>query len=505
MRLDRTKVKFTNTDHIMTGLSQSDAACVIATPPIDAGIDGALRGPDQDLRFVPPHPKALSPVAALVRAGFRGDGDLLSLLPAEAYRMEIGPMGYSRRSIVIVNRPDLVRDILLDEHEIFPKSDLMVNALDPLIGNSIFVSSGATWRRQRQMIDPAFSLMRVNRAFASMQAGIESAEHHLDGLAANGQGFSLDLMMSHLTADIICRTVFSTTLATQTAHDVFDAFTVFEHSVAQVSIRRLIMDRAWTRIPQRADVLEACRTIRRHLGDLLDTHLAAGHSFDDIATAVIEARDLDGRSFTREELIDQLGVLFLAGHETSASVLTWVFYVLATQPALVARLRAEIDAVVGSGPIEFEHIKRLVFVRNVFRETLRLYPPITFLPRVANEAAKIGDYRVKKGALIMIAPWILHRHESYWRDPHVFDPDRFLPEREGEMTPGAYIPFGVGPRICAGAAFATIEATLLIARLFRRFDFDLAGSQRVVPAARLTTRPAAQIICTVAPALPNQR
>jgi cytochrome P450 len=236
------------------------------------------------------------------------------------------------------------------------------------------------------------------------------------------------------------------------------------------------------------------------LGELLDTHLLAdGRSFDDIASAVIAARDdLGGRAFTREELIDQLGVLFLAGHETSASVLTWVFFILATQPQVVARMRAEIDAVVGDGEVEFEHTKRLVFVRNVFRETLRLYPPITFLPRIANERTMIGDYPVKRGALVMIAPWTLHRHVDYWRNPDEFDPDRFLPEREAELTPGAYIPFGLGPRICAGAAFATIEATLLIARLFRRFDFHVRDAEKVRPAARLTTRPAEQIMCTVA-------
>jgi cytochrome P450 len=234
------------------------------------------------------------------------------------------------------------------------------------------------------------------------------------------------------------------------------------------------------------------------LGELLDTHLGDGaSSFDDIASAIIAAHDVEGKAFTREELIDQLGVLFLAGHETSASALTWVFYLLATQPALVARLRAEIDEVVGPGPILFEHTRKLLFVRNVFRETLRLYPPITFLPRVANEATRIGDYPVKKGALIMVAPWVLHRHQAYWRDPHLFDPDRFLPEREAEMTTGAYIPFGIGPRVCAGAAFAQVEAVLLIARLFRHFDFHIEAPGDVRPAARLTTRPARQVMCRV--------
>ncbi|MFC7477571.1 cytochrome P450 [Dankookia sp. GCM10030260] len=450
--------------------------------------------------YIPPRPISRPALIALIRVALRGDGNLLALLPAAAYRMEIGPLGWSRRSTLIVNRPDLVRQVLLDPDGIFPKSDLMVNALEPLIGDSIFVSSGETWRRQRAMIDPSLTLMRVNRAFPAMEAGAALCEATLAERAGRGERFSLDLTMSHLTADIICRTVFSTGLEHSAAHDVFDAFTVFERSVAQVEIRRLIMDKAWTRIPQKPDVLEACRLIRGHLGVLLDGHLAAGASFDDIASKVVEARDGTGRAFTREELIDQLGVLFLAGHETSASALTWVFFILATQPALVTRLRAEIAEVVGDGPIEFEHTKRLTFIRNVFRETLRLYPPITFLPRIANEATMLGETRVRRGALIMVAPWVLHRHRGYWKDPDVFDPDRFLPEREAEMTPGAYLPFGTGPRICAGAAFATIEAVLLIARLFRAFDFHVEAPERVEPAARLTTRPVEQVMCRVTPA-----
>jgi cytochrome P450 len=446
--------------------------------------------------FVPPHPHPRSPVVALLRALLQGEGDLLGLLPAEAYRMPIGPLGYSRRSIVVVNEPRLVRQVLVDADGIFPKSDLMVNALEPLIGDSIFVSSGATWKRQRQMMDPALTLMRVNRAFPSMEAGIAAAEETLAAAASTREPFSLDLAMSHLTADIICRSVFSTSLQSRIAHDVFDAFTFFERSVAQVEIRRLIMDRAWTKIPQTRAVLDSCALIRRSLGELLDSHLDAGQSFDDIASAVVAAQDGEGRAFTREELIDQLGVLFLAGHETSASALTWVFFLLASRPDHVRRLRQEVHAVCGDGPITFEHTKRLVFTRNVFRETLRLYPPITFLPRVANEATQLGGYRIRRGALVMVAPWLLHRHRLYWQHPNRFDPDRF--EREAEMTPGAYIPFGIGPRICAGAAFATVEATLLIARLFRRFDVALAEPGSVRPAARLTTRPARQVFVTVA-------
>jgi cytochrome P450 len=449
--------------------------------------------------YEPPRPRPRPALVALIRAALRGDGDLLSLLPAAAYRQTIGPLGYSRRSILIVNEPHEVRRVLSDPEAIFPKSDLMVAALQPLIGDSIFVSSGATWRRQRRMIDPAFTMMRVSRAFPAMEAGVESCAETLERQARAGARFSLDLTMSHLTADIICRTVFSSGLAAKAAYDVFEAFTIFERSVAQVEIRRLIMDPAWASVGQSDAVLAACQKVRGHLGALLQSHLDAdGSRFDDIAAAVIAARDeVTQSTFSREELIDQLGVLFLAGHETSASALTWAFFILAMRPELVQRLRAEVVAVAGNGPIGFEETKRLVTVRNIFRETVRLYPPITFLPRVALQETKIGRYRVKRGAMIMVAPWVLHRHEAYWPQPHRFDPDRFLPEREASIIPGTYIPFGLGPRVCAGAAFALTEAILLMARLFRQFDFHIEAPERVRPAARLTTRPREQIFCRV--------
>jgi cytochrome P450 len=439
--------------------------------------------------YTPPRPNPLWAVAGLMRTAFGGEGNLLSLLPAAAYKMPVGKLGWSRRTILIVNDPSLLRNILTDPTDIYPKNDLMVGALAPLVGDSMFVSSGDTWRRQRRMIDPAFSAMRLTRAFVSMTAAVDDYETKLDDLAARGEAFSLDLAMSHLTADIICRTVFSTSLQSKTAREVFDDFTIFERSVAHVELKRLIFDPAWSDIPQHGEVLAACERIREHLGQLVDNHLKEGASFNDIAAAIVAARDLDsGEGFTRKELIDQLGVFFLAGHETTAS---------AQQPGVVARIRKEVDTVCGDGPVEFEHVKRLAFTRNVFRETLRLYPPITFIPRVAAESTQIGKYKVKRGAMIMIAPWTIHRHAAHWKNPHTFDPDRFGVERENELVPGTYLPFGWGPRVCVGASFATTESALILARLARRFDFSADQPGRVRPVARLTTRPAEQIMCRV--------
>jgi cytochrome P450 len=448
--------------------------------------------------YQPPRPRSLPALPALLRAAWRRDGNLLELLPREVYDIDLGPIGWSRRQTLIVNDPVLVRQIMTTDVDRFPKSDLMVGALEPLVGDSVFVSSGEAWKRQRRMIDPSLSHIRINRAFAAMVAAVDAYEAELDAAASAATPFSLDYAMSHLTADIICRTVFSTSLASRTAREVFDDFVKFERSVAQVRIPRLIFDPAWKTVPQAPEVLEACERIRRHLGELVDGHVADPTGFQDVASDLVTARDPEtGTGFDRKELIDQIGVAFLAGHETTASALTWVFFILSALPDVADRMRDEVAAVVGDGPVEFEHVKRLGFLRNVFREALRLYPPITFTPRVSLENTTIGRMKVRRGALVMIAPWVIHRHRRYWRDPDAFDPDRFSSERENELVPGAYLPFGLGPRVCAGASFATTESALILARLVRRYDFEVIDPGSVVPVARLTTRPRDQIRCRV--------
>ena len=442
--------------------------------------------------FRPPAPRPLTPIRSLIRVIRQGDGDLLSLVPIDAYTKPCTWLGYSRRSILLVNDLKLVRDVLTDPLEIFPKNDLMAGALEPLVGDSIFVSSGATWRRQRAMIDPAFSHMRINRAFPSMREAVLDYSALLDQRARTGEFFSLDLAMSELTADVICRTVFSTRLGSETARDVFEAFSEFEESVASVNLRELIFGKPWADVKQPANVLAACERIRKHIGDLIDPRLAGDAlQQDDIVSALIAARDPEGgKAFSRKELIDQLGVFFLAGHETTASALTWVFYILSQHPETTVRMRNEVDRVVGDGPVEFHHVKQLAFIRDVFRETLRLYPPITFIPRVAAEATQIGEYNVKKGAMIMISPWTSHRNRELWQDA-----DRFNPDREDEE--GVLLSFGLGPRVCIGAAFSTIESGLILAELVRRYDFEVKSPESVRPVSRLTTRPAREIQCRV--------
>jgi cytochrome P450 len=183
-------------------------------------------------------------------------------------------------------------------------------------------------------------------------------------------------------------------------------------------------------------------------------------------------------------------MLFLAGHETSASALTWATHLLAHAPAIQARMHAEVQAQWGEREPEGSDIKGLTLTRNVFRETLRLFPPVGFMARQSAQGCPMRKKQVPKGATVVVAPWLIHRHRELWQAPDAFDPDRFEREETRESTRQAYLPFGMGPRVCIGAAFALQEATLLLATLVRRYRLQPVPGHVPQPVGRLTIRSA---------------
>ncbi|MEX2518196.1 MAG: cytochrome P450 [Paracoccaceae bacterium] len=438
--------------------------------------------------FRPPAPKPKSAAAAFASTLLFGARDVLSLLPASAYEVFFARAPVGKRPIFIVNHPNIVRRILVERVADYPKSDLMVGALEPLVGEGIFISGGDTWRRQRAMIDPAFAHMRIKTAFVQMAEAVAAFETRLKD--RNGATLILDEEMSRLTADIVFRTIFSEPIDGEDASAVFHAFADFQNNVPQIEAKVLFESQAWRKIDPPARVREMCEVIREHLGVLIDRRLESGARLADIAGDVIAARDPEtGEGFTRDELIDQIAVFFLAGHETSASALTWAFFILSQTPDHLDRIREEVARVIGDGPVRFEHLRALPHTRNVFKEVLRLYPPVSFITRIALKDDKILDEEIPAGSLMVISPWIIHRHKKFWRRPEIFNPERHMAKRQSKIAARAYMPFGLGPRVCTGASFATTESVLILAAICRGFDFETLNPGRVMPIGKLTTRP----------------
>lgn len=454
--------------------------------------------------FVPPRPPVLPQKASLYQYVKIGLRSALSMFLEGSYdTLAVGriklptlPKG-EPRTLFIVRAVDLVREVLVKRAFEFPKSQLMGAMLRELLGDGIFVSNGAVWRRQRRMMDPAFAGARIKEVFPMMLEGVEAAaDRFAEHLAAHpGETVRMDVETTHFTADVIFRTIFSEPISQKTAHDIFEAFEVFQDIGYAHGFLQLVRFPTGI-LPGAFRGKRAARRIRAHLKRLLDARVAAiraGREVPkaDILASLMEATDPEtGTRFTETELLDQIAVMFLAGHETSASTLAWAVYMLAHCPHLQERVHAEATAVLGDRAPRFADMKKLEFTRDVVRETLRLYPPVAFVARDTSKAERLGARDVPAGSVVFVPLWLLHRNKNHWQAPDAFDPDRFGRPDSQEAIRCAYLPFSMGPRVCVGAAFAMQETTLYLAELARRFRFKPAPGHTPEPVSRLTLRSA---------------
>lgn len=444
-------------------------------------------------RFCPVYPKPLKSKASLLSMFFRGRRSWLDVLFERSYRMKMGHVRMPGLELYMVNEPSLVRKVLIDQAAEFPKHGLLGRILKPLLGESIFTTNGEVWKRQRRMLDPAFELARLKTVFPLMNAAAVAMQERLDRLD-DGMVHDVDIEMTHVTADIIFRTILSLNLEGEDARKIFDAFVRFQEMAPRVVMLIIYHLPSWLS-PwfESHKGKQAAREIRtlleRFIRQRYDAHRRGEPSeYHDILATLLDTVDPEtGLRFAFDELVDQVAMLFLAGHETSASALTWALYLISMRPDVQQRMHEEALAVLGDREPEFSDIKRMEFIGNVFRETLRVYPPVGFFARESSQTQQMRDKTVQAGASIVISPWLIQRHRDLWERPDEFDPDRYDTDSAKESLKCAYLPFGLGPRVCMGAAFAMQEAVLILAKLVRRYRFESVG-HTPEPVGRLTIR-----------------
>ena len=442
--------------------------------------------------FIPPKPKPhvrkLNPLRRILQVRHSS----LSVLFKRSYSMHLGDVWTPSRKVYFVNQPDLVDRVLVKEAAKYPKSISMGSMLEFLMGTGVFVSNGELWRKQRRMLDPAFNQARIQDVFPLMRMATEAmAERFRQNV--DGAVLPIDEETTHVTADIIFRTIYSRPFTAEESRRIFKAFGRFQELAYAQGVWRLAGVPTWLS-PGRIFAARYGGIIRRLLEDSIEERVreqALGQKIErkDILASLLDARDpVTGEKFSRKDLVDQISVLFLAGHETSASVLAWALYLIARRPDIQDRLYAESMAAFGDRAPEFSDMRRLKLARDVFRETLRLYPPVSFMSRDATEPTTMRDKEIKPGEMIFVSPWLIQRHEKLWDRPDVFDPDRFSDPASKESQRSAYIPFSAGPRVCLGASFAMQEGMLILAYLTRHFRFEALPNHTPRPIARLTLR-----------------
>ena len=413
--------------------------------------------------------------------------DILSAQPARLYRAWMAEFRTPFFRSYLCNDPALIDLVLKARPDDFPKSNRIREGLNPLLGNSVFVTNGEVWKRQRRIIDPAFEGGRLRDTFPAMWQAATAATARLhEGTV------EVEEEMSHAAADVIFRTLFSLPIEHRHAQEVFHEFRAYQRSQPILNLAAFLpLPRWFPRLHRRATLSAAARirALITRMTAARAAEIAAGTAPDDLATKIMQTPDpLTGQRFDTEEMVDQVAIFFLAGHETSASALAWALYLLATHPDAQARVAAE-AATLPDQP-DFAALSRLKFTRDVFRETLRLYPPVPMMVRENTCPETFRNRSLPPGAQIVLSPWHLHRHERLWPDPDGFDPDRWARDETKACARDAYMPFSAGPRVCTGAGFAMVEGTLLLAHLIRAYHFTPISGDVPVPVAHLTVRAA---------------
>ncbi len=441
---------------------------------------------------LPPKPPSRPEKVSLWRYMRLFRKDILSAQPAKLYRAWMAEFRTPFFRSYLINDPDLVKEVLVRNPDAFPKSDRIGAGLRPLLGNGVFLTNGETWKRQRRIIDPAFEGGRLRDTYPGIRDAADAGVARLAGLPPDVPQ-EIEAITSHIAADVIFRTLFSIPIEDETAQEVFHAFRAYQRTQPILNLAAFVRGPAWMPRFFRSETRRNARHIRAMITKLTEDRLdliAAGKAPDDLATKILTTKDpVTGDVFSRDEMIDQVAIFFLAGHETSAAVLAWALYLLALYPEWQDKLREEADSFGGA----FADLSKLKHTRDVFRETLRLYPAVPMMVREASEAQAFRGRTIKRGAQIVLSPWHLHRHTRLWDNPDGFDPARWETENGKSCARDAYVPFSAGPRICSGAGFALIEGVLVLARLLKAYEFTTVEGRIPVPVAHLTVRSTAGI------------
>jgi cytochrome P450 len=398
---------------------------------------------------------------------------------------EIFRVRVARRDVHVLSNPDFIKHVLVDNAANYIKGRTF-EKLEPFLGKGLFTSEGELWRRQRRLMQPHFHKESVaaltERMVATIAQSIERWRPHL----ASGAIVDFAPEMMRLTLDVVTSALFGADVDADAA-TVGQALTiVLDHTnqrlLALVDLTDLLP------LPAHRRYREALATLDRIVFRIIDARRKSAERGADLLQMLLDARDPDtGESMSDQQLRDEVMTIFLAGHETTANALAWTWYLLSRDPAVDRRLRADVARVLGARRPTVEDVPQLAYARQVFEESLRLYPPVIGVPRDAVADDEVGGYRIPAGSTVTSSAYLTHHNPRLWPNPEGFDPERFA---GGETRhPFAYLPFGAGQRKCIGQAFAIIEGTLAIAMIAQACRPELVPGMTVEPSPQVTLRP----------------
>ena len=458
----------------------------------DQAMDTPHTTPTHPLKTIPPGPTGrlwgLNHLRTM-RADYLGFvGRLQSQHP------DIAHVQVLNEHIVHVFHPDWVRELLVDQSDALIRWERATEIFSVTMGQSVLVTEGTPWQRQRRMLQPGFTPKRVTGYAALMTSAAQDALADL-AQRPTEQSVDMDALMTTMTLDVILRALFGSHLV-RDARPIAEAIQTLSHSGINEMFKPFSWP-LWMPLPSVRKVRHAKQTLDR----VIQQHIQAQPSAqqqdsEDLLTMLQQARDPEHpeQGLSAQELHDQTMVMFLAGHETTATAMTWWSGLIARHPEVAERIHAEVDAVLQGKPPTPDTLQQLPWLQASLKEALRLYPPAAVLmTRRAIKDVKVGSWTLPKGQLIAFTPYIIQRDPRWFESPAEFKPERFLPGAP-TMPRGTWMPFGTGPRVCIAQHFAMLEMGLMAAMLMQRFRLEWPeGAQWPEGDLAVTLRPAQPI------------
>lgn len=385
----------------------------------------------------------------------------------------------------LVNDPDGVRRVLVANGRNYGKSTIQYRSLSLVTGEGLLVADTEAWRRQRPLVQPAFHHETLEHIVSHVDVALERMYEQW-GRSGAGRVVDMDASMMHAALEVVGHALFGTDLSADAERLAAATLSALDVVVARARVP--ITPPSWIPTPGNRKLASSVRQLDGAVTRMMaERTVRPDTAPEDMLDLLMASRDDTGAGLTTVEVRNQVVTFIVAGHETVASALTWAWGLLAANPEVQQRLQAESDEVLGGRPARFEDVARLPYARAVFDEALRLYPPAWLITRKSHEADELGGRHVPAGSLIILSPWLLHRHPDLWRDPEAFRPERFV---DGEVDRTAFIPFGAGLRLCIGRDFAKVEGVLMLSSIAGRYQVDFPAG-RAMPAAEplVTVRP----------------
>ncbi|QLG51010.1 cytochrome P450 [Natrinema halophilum] len=381
----------------------------------------------------------------------------------------------------LANAPELVAEVLTDTDR-FRKSTLSQEDLSDLLGQGLVLSEGDLWERQRQRIQPAFYMNRIaDYADTMAEETLAAADAWSDTPTVN-----IEDEMKALTLRILIKSIFGSDInyaergIRETVNKLQEPGQPAKQPIARM-VPKWVPIPMWRRYKQGIDEMEDI------VAEFIEARRSGTDDHDDLLSLLLAARDEDGESMSEKLVRDELMTFLLAGHETTATALTFTWFLLAQHPDVEQKLVTELNEVLNGKPPTFEDLSDLTYTEQILREAMRLYPPVPQIPRDTTEQIELGGYSLPAGATVVACQWTVHRDGDLWESPQEFRPERFAGEDTRPQF--AYFPFGGGPRRCIGQQFAIVEGKLILATLAQRYHLELISDTDIDLSVSITTRP----------------